>query len=199
MNSYRTIQEGPEARLMAGNSLFIAWGREAKTLEDMRQLKEEARGRYPDATHHCLGGVLGGQILGDDDGEPSGTAGAPICNALRSQGLENCAVVVVRYFGGRKLGIRGLLEAYGQAARSFLSKSVLRERRQGLVFAVDCDYPLGEELCNPKAHPGLLLLSKEYGAVMSLRFFLPLEEEGRYRSLLAARGARITEEGRGFY
>ena len=190
MTSYRTILEGPESRLMVENSLFIAWGREVGTAQELRQLKEEARARYPDATHHCLGGILG---------EPTGTAGVPICNVLRSHGLQYCAVVVTRYFGGRKLGIRGLLDAYDEAARIFLNTAKVAERRDGILLEAECEYALGEELCNPKAHPEILILSKEYGAAMKLRIFVPLEGEGRYRSLLAARGARISKEGRGFY
>ena len=81
MTSYRTILEGPESRLMVENSLFIAWGREVGTAQELRQLKEEARARYPDATHHCLGGILGEQML-ESPRVPQGFQSAMSCGAM---------------------------------------------------------------------------------------------------------------------
>lgn len=85
----------------------------------------EARQRYPDASHHCYAYLLGSpasaQAAMNDDGEPSGTAGKPIFNVIQHKGMSDVLVVVIRYFGGVKLGAGGLVRAYAAAAEAVLS------------------------------------------------------------------------------
>ena len=90
----------------------------------------EIREKYPDATHHCYACRFGTEPvdeLASDAGEPSGTAGLPILNRLRSYEVTNCGLVVVRYFGGTKLGKPGLIQAYGTTAQGCLGKASLVE------------------------------------------------------------------------
>ena len=90
---------------------------------------KQIRSRYPDATHHCYAWRLHPENITEfaqDDGEPSGTAGVPILNKLRSRNLIRTLVVVVRYYGGTKLGKGGLIKAYGEAADQVLDEVTVR-------------------------------------------------------------------------
>ncbi len=86
--------------------------------------------KYPDATHHCYAWRINPNKIEEfsqDDGEPSGTAGRPILNKLKSYDVINCGCIVVRYYGGTKLGTSGLIQAYGQSAQRCLEKATLKK------------------------------------------------------------------------
>jgi len=107
-------------------SRFITLLRRADSEEEARALVTEARSRYPDARHHCSAFVV--DVPGanrversSDDGEPAGTAGMPMLEVLRGSGLTNVVAVVVRYFGGTKLGTGGLVRAYSEAVQGALA------------------------------------------------------------------------------
>lgn len=114
-----------EATTTAGNSTFIALACPAATVEAARAAVAEARRRFPDAAHHCYAFAVGhGASVthgSSDDGEPSGTAGRPILAVVAGSGLGDVCVVVVRYFGGTKLGTGGLVRAYTDAAKAALA------------------------------------------------------------------------------
>ena len=101
-------------------SRFIAGVYPILTEEQARRFLLAARAKHPKATHHCLAFRCGTVARASDDGEPSGTAGRPILAQLDAAGIENAAAVVVRYYGGRKLGAGGLARAYGAATRAAL-------------------------------------------------------------------------------
>lgn len=120
------IPAGPaEATTTAGNSTFIALATPAPTVEAARAAIADARRRFPDATHHCYAFAIGhGATVthgSGDDGEPSGTAGRPILAVVAGSGLGDVCVVVVRYFGGTKLGTGGLVRAYTDAAKAVMA------------------------------------------------------------------------------
>ena len=102
-------------------SVFIANVNICRDEEGARNFVSEISAKYRDATHNCRAYILAdGQEYSSDDGEPSGTAGRPILNAIKHAGLVNVCVVVTRYFGGVKLGVRGLIDAYGETAAKAL-------------------------------------------------------------------------------
>ena len=101
------------------------------------------RKEYYDATHHCYAYRLGPQgevFRANDDGEPSGTAGKPILGQLLSADLTNCLVVVVRYFGGTKLGVSGLIQAYKESTAEVIAVSNIIEKTVDRVIQVDFSY-----------------------------------------------------------
>ena len=102
------------------NSEFLAYARRADTPEEALAYLAELRAKYPDATHHCWAYRIGELYRFNDDGEPGGTAGAPILRAIEGQGVQHVMVIVVRYYGGVKLGTGGLVRAYGGAAAECL-------------------------------------------------------------------------------
>lgn len=121
---YCTLARAAEVQLKRADSRFIAVAHPSAELLQVQRHLDQARSRFPDATHHCSAYRLlhEGQILehGDDDGEPLHSAGAPMLQALRGRELCNALVVVVRYFGGTKLGVGGLIRAYSDAAKAAL-------------------------------------------------------------------------------
>ncbi len=122
MHSYRTIEEiddSVETLYEIQKSKFITHLRHVDTEEDAREFITAIKKRYFDARHNCSAYVLGEKAdkqKSNDDGEPGGTAGNPILEAIKKNGLTNIVVVVTRYFGGIKLGAGGLIRAYSHAA-----------------------------------------------------------------------------------
>ena len=111
-DSFLTIAAPAEAIYKEKSSKFLAYAYPVRSEEEIRELLEALYKRYYDATHHCYAwrlGPHGEQFRSNDDGEPSGTAGKPILGQLLSNSLTNCLIVVVRYFGGTKLGVSGLI------------------------------------------------------------------------------------------
>lgn len=112
---------------MVEGSRFIARVRPVGSVEEAEALVTEARRDHPDATHHCWAYKLGEVVRFSDDGEPGGTAGRPMLEVMLKRGLDGCAAVVVRYFGGKKLGAGGLVRAYsGAVARALDAAGVER-------------------------------------------------------------------------
>ncbi|MBR0137456.1 MAG: YigZ family protein [Erysipelotrichaceae bacterium] len=107
------------------------------------EVKERIAGikkQYPSATHYCYGFITGNVLRSNDDGEPSGTAGMPILNALRQKQLDNVLAVVVRYFGGTLLGTAGLLKAYQQATLQTISQARLTVPKEVGIYTVSVPY-----------------------------------------------------------
>lgn len=108
--------------------------------EELNRLKS----KYPDATHHCWAWRLNPaqpKEFSSDDGEPSGTAGLPILNQLKSFEVVNAGIVVVRYYGGTKLGKSGLIEAYGRGAEFSLEKAELLSIKSVQMYEIVYPYP----------------------------------------------------------
>lgn len=123
MSEYVTLAESSQAILREKMSKFIAFAFPASSAAEARARIDEIASRYHDARHVCwayLLGADGSEFQSNDNGEPSGTAGRPILGQIRSAGLSNVAIAVVRYFGGIKLGTSGLIAAYREAARMAL-------------------------------------------------------------------------------
>jgi uncharacterized YigZ family protein len=118
----------------------------AYPVESEAEIKEHLdalRKRWFDATHHCYAwrlGAKGEHFRANDDGEPSSTAGKPILGQLLSQEVTNCLVVVVRYFGGTKLGVPGLIAAYKESTAQVLAECEIVERTVDVVVEVSFSY-----------------------------------------------------------
>lgn len=134
-DSYFTLQHPGEGLYKEKGSKFIAMAWPVTTEEQVEQFLAEARKKYYDSRHVCYAWRLGREgkrFRANDDGEPSHSAGDPILNEMKSQELSDVLVAVVRYFGGTKLGVGGLIRAYGTAAQEALEDGereevVLRE------------------------------------------------------------------------
>lgn len=142
-DSYRTIAVPAQAASRERSSKFLAYIHPVQNEEQIRSVIEALRKKHFDATHHCYAwrlGPTGEQWRAVDDGEPAGTAGRPILGQLLSNELTDCLVVVVRWFGGTKLGVPGLIAAYKEAACEAIVAAQVVERTVDRTFRVDFAY-----------------------------------------------------------
>ncbi len=144
-DTYRTIKEPVEGLFKDRGSRFIARAFPVRREEEVKEILSKLRREYHDARHHCYAYILGPSKSAyriNDDGEPSGTAGKPIHGQLLSRDLTDIIVVVIRYFGGVKLGIPGLINAYREATKDALDKAVIVEKLVTDKLIIEYDYPL---------------------------------------------------------
>ena len=128
--SYQTLQQPVSARLEIKKSEFIAYAYPVTSREQAMFHVEQLRGQYADARHWCWAYIIGDpnnttSAGFDDDGEPNGTAGRPILNVLQHKSIGNIIIIVVRYFGGIKLGAGGLTRAYAGSAQAAVDQMIL--------------------------------------------------------------------------
>lgn len=188
--SFRTLAAASEAEIKVQKSRFIALAHPAASEDRMRHLLEETARRYHDARHVCYGCKLGvgleSLLRRSDDGEPSGTAGEPILASIEKRNLTNVLVMVVRYFGGVKLGTGGLARAYGQAAENALDEAAVRTELLGRDFRITFPYTQEKTIrLLIAAHQGRIT-EQEYGADVSWDIWLP---HSQWRGF----GAALTE------
>jgi uncharacterized YigZ family protein len=142
-DSYLTIESDAEAIFKEKSSKFLCYAYHVESEEEITAHLEVLRKRYYDATHHCYAwrlGPFGEKFRANDDGEPSSTAGKPILGQLFSREITNCLIVVVRYFGGTKLGVPGLISAYKESAAAVLDEAKVVERTVDTLVKVDFSY-----------------------------------------------------------
>jgi uncharacterized YigZ family protein len=123
-----TCTKESESFIVVKNSKFSTYCFPTDCEIDFQKKLLTLKNQYPGANHHCYAYRIGKQNIkerANDDGEPSGSAGLPILNAIKSASLSNCAVVVVRFFGGVKLGTSGLIKSYRQGAQESIENNVL--------------------------------------------------------------------------
>jgi uncharacterized YigZ family protein len=180
---FRVPEREASADLRVRGSRFLAFAAPAANEPDAAARVDAIRRHYHDATHVAFAWRLrspgGARERSFDDGEPAGTAGAPILAAINAATLVDAVVAVVRYFGGTKLGTAGLVRAYGQAARAAIAAAGARVCYDRAVLAIDCPYArIGtvEGLFDP---PEVELISQEFGECATFR--------------LAVRRARLPE------
>ncbi|MEP0987692.1 YigZ family protein [Ekhidna sp.] len=126
MSTYYTIKEAKEGLYKEKGSKFLSFAFPVESEEQVKEIQDNLRKEYYDARHHCFAWVIGmdnQNWRANDDGEPAHSAGDPILGQIRSFELTNTLVVVVRYFGGTKLGVGGLIQAYKAATDDALSKA----------------------------------------------------------------------------
>ena len=126
----KSIRKSTEFTLRERGSKFYGFLFSCKSIQEFEQLLGRIRNQFSDASHHCTAYRIFSDTLTEfnsDDGEPKGTAGLPILNALRSNDLINCGAVVVRYFGGTKLGKTGLIQSYGETTKACIEIAEVAE------------------------------------------------------------------------
>lgn len=142
-DAYRSIAAPSQGLFKDNGSRFIALAYPVETEAQVKDIVASLRKEYHDARHHCYAyrlGYKGDVFRASDDGEPSGSAGRPILGQIDSLGLSDVLVVVVRYFGGIKLGIPGLIRAYKTSTADALSQATVVEKIAGQHFRVGFEY-----------------------------------------------------------
>ena len=163
-DTYLTLNNTAEGLYKEKGSRFLAFGYQVNTPEEALEKVKAIRDRYHDARHHCWAyriGKDGETYRVNDDGEPSGTAGRPIHGMMVSYNLTNAVFVVVRYFGGIKLGTSGLIEAYRAAVKDALAGAEIVERKVMKKLAFNFQYEQIGKVMNLVKRSGAKIISTE--------------------------------------
>lgn len=142
-DTYMSIESPSQGLFKDNGSRFIAFAYPVESEDEVKELVAKLRKEYHDARHHCVAyriGLEGNVWRASDDGEPSGSAGRPILGQIDSAGLSDVCVVVVRYFGGIKLGIPGLIRAYKSSTADALANAKVIEKTAGVWVQLDFPY-----------------------------------------------------------
>ena len=148
---FKSIEKEAEAEIVEKKSRFIAQIFAVNSKEEAEQVLANVKKKYYDAKHNCYAYIVDNIEKCSDDGEPSGTAGAPMLDLLKNNGLNNIIVVVTRYFGGTLLGTGGLVRAYTEAAVKAIELANIVQEEEGFEIEVVVDYQNLEKLkyyCN---------------------------------------------------
>lgn len=179
---YLSIDSRSEGQYKAKGSKFIAIAFPVKTEAEVKAKLQEVRKSYHDARHHCYAYRLGfdkSAYRFNDDGEPSGTAGRPIFGQIQSKDLTNILIIVVRYFGGTKLGVSGLITAYKTAAHEALEESNIRSHTVNDVYEVSFEYPLMNEVMRIVKDEQLIVTNQDFQISCKLSFKVRKKESNR--------------------
>lgn len=173
-DEYRTIAAPSEAIYTEKRSKFIAIALPVRTVEEVKMRLEEYQKKYYDARHVCYAYMLGHErkdFRANDNGEPSGTAGKPILGQINSNELTDVLVIVVRYFGGIKLGTSGLIVAYRTAAAEALAAAAFVERTVDDEVEVLFEYPFMNDVMRvvKEEEPTIVSQTYDMDCMMRLR------------------------------
>ena len=185
-DAYRSIAARSEGLFKDNGSRFIALAFPVETEEEVKDIVAALRKEYHDARHHCFAyrlGYQGDRFRASDDGEPSGSAGRPILGQIDSMGLSDVLVVVVRYFGGIKLGIPGLIRAYKTSTADALANAEIVGKVAGKTYRVTFGYLAMNGVMKVLKDLGLQPSAQDFGMACALevRVRLSLEESFRER------------------
>lgn len=163
--SYKTIQAASEALFKEKGSRFLAFAFPVESEDDVRERLLELRKKYFDARHHCYAyriGVDEKRFRANDDGEPNHSAGDPILGQIRSKELTNILIIVVRYFGGTKLGVGGLIAAYKTAASEALTGAVIIEKEIFRKLEIEFDFAFTQDVMKLVKEFDLMIIDQRF-------------------------------------
>ena len=187
-DTYRSIAAPAKGIYKELGSKFLAFAHPVETEEEAKNIIAALRKEYFDARHHCFAwrlGLTGEPYRFSDDGEPSSTAGRPIHGQLLSQELSDTLVVVVRYFGGVKLGVPGLIRAYRTATQDALANAAVVEKVAGQVFTVQFGYLQMNDVMKVLKEMGLTPLRQDFDLDCRLEVRVRLGQIEEFQKQLA--------------
>ncbi|MCQ2172423.1 MAG: YigZ family protein [Bacteroidales bacterium] len=181
-DTYMSISAPAEGLFKDNGSRFIALAYPVETEEEVKGIVAGLKKEYHDARHHCYAyrlGLDGGRWRANDDGEPSGSAGRPILGQIDSAGLSDILVVVVRYFGGIKLGIPGLIRAYRTSTADAIANAKQVQKIAGVWYRIGFDYSQMQQVMKVVKDLDLPQRAQDFGTgcSMELRVRRSLEED----------------------
>ena len=185
---YTTIDHPATAELTVERSRFIGHCREVATEAEAKAFIVQIREEHSQANHNCYAYRIGPGAnpleYYNDHGEPSGTAGKPILGAIQRLNLTNVVVVVTRYFGGKKLGVRGLIEAYGQTATLALNQAGTAIRVPKFTATLVYNYSEHSLILHRLQQAEAEVLNTEYAEVVKLIIAIPFANEQLFSSVI---------------
>ena len=141
-----TIDKNTKGETIIKNSKFITLLFKIKSKNDVSDILDNIKKSYPKATHYCYAYVVDSNKKSSDDGEPGGTAGMPILNVLEKEKITNILAIVVRYFGGIKLGAGGLVRAYSKSVKDTLALVNINKLQNGKLIELTFDYDIQDKI-----------------------------------------------------
>ena len=169
-----SIKESIENTIIIKKSKFITKLIKVNTIDEVNKYLEQVKKEFKDSTHICYAYIVNGQEKCVDDGEPSGAAGLPILNILKKNNLNNILAIVIRYFGGIKLGAGGLVRAYSNSVNDTLKLTDIIKLIEGYLVELEFNYDqvkLVDYILNDKT-----IICKEYNDNIIYSFYLNKEE-----------------------
>ena len=179
---YKSISSRGEGLYKDSGSRFLAFAIPVETEEEVKELVSGFRKEYHDARHHCYAyrlGADGATWRSSDDGEPSGTAGRPILGQIDSAGLSDILIVVVRWFGGIKLGVPGLIKAYKSASADAIANAPVTDKIAGSWYRIGFGYDAMPQVMKLVKDLDLPQRARDFGTdcTMELRVRRSLQED----------------------
>ncbi len=173
LDTYNTLKNQSEGIYKDKGSKFLSFAFPVKHEQQIKDHLQDLRKTYYDARHHCYAYALGptrDAYRINDDGEPSGTAGKPIYGQILSADITNVLLVVVRYFGGVKLGVRGLINAYKAASMDAINNNVIQEKTIKEIYELQFEYPRLNDVMKIIKEHNLEVASQNFNISCSLMF-----------------------------
>ena len=165
IDEFKTIKDNSEGTYSELRSKFLAFAHHVTTVDDAMALVEQYQKKYYDARHVCWAYMIGPEreiFRSNDNGEPSGTAGKPILGQINSNELTDIIILVVRYFGGVKLGTSGLIVAYKTAASEAISNAEIETRTVDDEYTFNFEYPLMNSVMKVARDMDARIVSQSY-------------------------------------
>ena len=185
-DSYQTIASPSEGEYKEKGSKFLAYAYPMDAESDIDGFMASLRDIHPKARHYCYAyklGLDGTRFRANDDGEPSGTAGKPIYGQILSFGLTNVCIIVIRYFGGTKLGASGLIHAYKEASKAALDNAAIIEKYLYISYQLTFGYDHMGHIMNALKDPDIEITDKvfEDHCVVNIQIRLSVENQAIHR------------------
>jgi uncharacterized YigZ family protein len=177
IDTYLSIAKPTSGKIKREGSRFLSFIYPVSSERDIKRIIDELRREYHAATHHCYAYRILGEdkaiVRTQDDREPAGSAGAPILQQLERARLYDVLAVVIRYFGGKKLGIGGLIRAYGDAANEAISRGKITKKQRQRRVEIEFPPELNSAVMGLLHRHPVQIEGMEYGEVASIRVRLP--------------------------
>ena len=188
MKKFITIKENSYDEFVEKKSTFITHLVRVTSEEEAREFIQKMKKKHYDATHVCSCYVVGDNneiTRANDDGEPSGTAGAPMLDFLVKNEIKNVCATVIRYFGGTKLGTGGLVRAYGGGVINALKNATLVERKDALEIRLELDYSLNGKIEYEIEKTNFIVNNLEYTDKIIYTIYVMEEDYDSFQSWIA--------------
>ncbi|MBN1250493.1 MAG: YigZ family protein [Bacteroidales bacterium] len=162
---YKTISKPSEGFYKDKGSKFYSYSFPVQTDEEIQQYRSQIRKKHHDARHHVYAYRIGAEkdiFYSSDDGEPANSSGPPVLGQIRAADLTNILIIVVRYFGGTKLGIPGLIKAYKSAALKAIQNSNVITKTIGIKIKLSFNYPLMNDVMRVLKDDGIEIINQNF-------------------------------------
>ncbi|MGE5410508.1 MAG: IMPACT family protein [Clostridiales bacterium] len=184
IEEFNTVEAFSETKFKEKGSVFIGQVFPALNEEQALEILEQARKKFYDATHHCYAYCFSDIVKYSDDGEPSGTAGLRIYNAIQHFQLNNVILIVIRYFGGTKLGVGPLGKAYYNSAFQTIESAKILTKKSYLKFTIEFDFNQTSQIHYILSKLGARILKTDYENHIVITFLLRPSDKDKMEAFL---------------